>query len=100
MSRARAQSSGDGMDFPRRSRMAPFAALLAVALAGCGSRQLVATPNLLQRPGGEKQFAQCPAACQAAEMDVIYATDRAIVDGDFGPAYGYGRAKRLAYGTA
>src|SRR4051812_41397326 len=84
------------------SRM-PYALLVItcplLALAGCAGRPLVATPNLLVHQDPERYFAQCPP-CQSPDMEIVYATDRALVQRPLGPSYGYGRARRLAFGTA
>ena len=80
-------------------RSSVFAAALAcAALTGCGGgRTLVATPNLVCQ-----QDAAYFAACSSCvpEMEVLYVTDRAVIANGHGPSYGYGRAKRLAYGCA
>jgi esterase/lipase superfamily enzyme len=80
--------------------VALVALALAVAPAGCGGRQLVATPNLLTRIDADRYYAGCPAVAQAAEMEVVYATDRDAVETAAGKSYGHGRSKRVAFGTA
>lgn len=85
------------------SRSSPRSSVLFLAivcLSGC-HRYLVATPNILLHRDCRQAFDECPDACQSPDMEVIYATDRAIdkVTGA-GPSYGYQRAKWLAFGTA
>src|SRR5262245_34146470 len=76
--------------------------LLSAFLASCGChRYLVATPNLLLNNDCCRTFDTCPQCCQSPDMEVIYATDRAIdKETAVGPSYGYQRAKWLAFGTA
>lgn len=82
------------------SRRCRCVVLLALLSAGCGGRQLIAAPNLLRRADPEAFYAACPAVHRAAAMEVLYATDRAVEETGGGPAYGYGRAKRIAFGSA
>ena len=87
------------------------------AATGCQRPFLVATPNVLLREDPEKVFAACPAGCQGPDMEILYATDRDAIESEPGPSgsgvsraiayserrvisYGYGRARRLAFGTA
>jgi esterase/lipase superfamily enzyme len=90
------------MSAPRCLRVLLFAlaAVVALAPAGCQGRNLVATPNLLLHEDPQQVFAACPAVCQAPDMEVIYGTDRDAVQAIQGPSYGYGRARRLAFGVA
>ena len=76
--------------------------LLAALLLACGcQRYLVATPNLLLQRDCCRTFDGCALSCQAPDMEVIYATDRAAhKETTVGPSYGYERAKWLAFGTA
>lgn len=74
--------------------------LIAAAPAGCQRHELVATPNLLQNQNPEHVFAACSACSQGPNMDVLYATDREPRAPGDGQAYGYGRDRRLAFGTA
>ncbi len=84
------------------ARMRPILAILVLVpgLSGCGGRYLVATPHLLQNRQSCRLYADCPASCQNPDMDVVYVTDREVEAGKEGPAYGHGRAKRLAFGVA
>ena len=73
---------------------------LLMTSAGCHP-YLVATPNLLQRQDPLQVFANCAKDCQTPEAAVLYATDRAIVEASVKqPAYGHGRATKLAFGVA
>lgn len=74
---------------------------LALLTAGCQQRHLVATPNLMLHRDCRQVFENCAADCRSPDMDVIYATDRAIEhETSSGPRYGYQRTRWLAYGTA
>jgi esterase/lipase superfamily enzyme len=74
-------------------------AFVLLALAGCSNhRELVATPNLVCQQDAT-YFAACPECVKSPDMPVIYVTDRALEHDRYGPLYGYGRAKRLSYGT-
>jgi esterase/lipase superfamily enzyme len=75
-------------------------ALLALLLCGCGKRYLVDTPNLLHHQDPQITFAGCPEDCRTPAMEVLYATDRARVEGDSKTLYGSGRASHLAFGLA
>lgn len=78
----------------------PCSFLLALALAGCG-RTLVTTPNVLVNRDPLQIFGECNCDNQSPDMEVLFATDRAVTRIDQrGPGYGYGRAQWLAYGTA
>jgi len=76
--------------------------LLAALIFSCGChRYLVATPNVLLHQDCRRTLDDCPDVCQSPDMEVIYATDRAIdKPTGIGPSYGYQRAKWLAFGTA
>jgi len=74
---------------------------LLVAAVGCGGgRSLVATPYLLANSDPNAAFACCPQRCQDPAMEVIYVTDREPIAGAKTQQYGYGRSKRVAFGTA
>ena len=50
---------------------------------------------------GARMFRACHCDSPSSDMDVLYVTDRAVVQvAERGPAYGYGRAQWLAYGSA
>jgi esterase/lipase superfamily enzyme len=83
-----------------RSLVLGLAAAGAVAAAGCQGPVLVATPNVLIKQDPDHVFGACAAACQGPDMDVLYATDRDAADTPQGMSYGYGRARRLAFGVA
>ena len=78
----------------------------SVAPAGCQRPFLVATPNVLIHEDPQKVFAACPACSQGPDMELLYATDRDSVEAGVSDhfsrtlTYGYGRARRLAFGTA
>ncbi len=75
--------------------------LIIFAATGCGDRYLVNTPNILLHRDYSRTFDDTPPEFQSPEMEVIYATDRAIdKQTKDGPSYGYQRAKGLAFGTA
>ncbi|MCS7045362.1 MAG: alpha/beta hydrolase, partial [Gemmataceae bacterium] len=87
--------------FSRYRRLPPWLPAAAlVALAGC-HRYLVETPNLLRRAEWRAAIDAAPAAHRTPDIEVLYATDRAIEATDAsGPKYGYRRTKWLAFGTA
>ena len=76
--------------------------LLVTLSVTCGChRYLVATPNIFLHRDCRHTLDECPTGCQSPDMEVIYATDRAIDKNTAaGPSYGYQRAKWLAFGTA
>lgn len=75
------------------------AALLTLA-SGCAPH-LVATPNLLQHQDPQQVYADCPPDWQTSEAVVLYATDRAVIDGSAkAPSFGVGRAANLTFGVA
>jgi esterase/lipase superfamily enzyme len=78
------------------------ALLLAALCSSCGcQRHLVATPNVLLHQDCCRVFDDCADKNQSPDMEVIYATDRAIDKATgIGPSYGYQRAKWLAFGIA
>jgi esterase/lipase superfamily enzyme len=66
--------------------------------AGCGSRQLMKTPNLYLR-GDLDPFKNCPPADRNNRVDMLYATDRALEkQRGGGEGYGYRRSPSLAFG--
>lgn len=76
-----------------------FALLAVLAASGCGARPLVASPHVVTQQDPATYFERCRAGA-GAEMEVLYATDRDVDHDRHGPAYGHGRSKRLAYGSA
>lgn len=72
---------------------------LFVSASGC-TRNLVATPYVLNQKDPQQIFADCPNDCRTPNAPILYATDRAIVEhSKTYPTYGYGRASSLAFGA-
>ncbi len=68
-------------------------------LTGCAGRQLMPTPNLYVNSPVDP-FAEVVSAYQTNEVDVLYATDRVLVQTDDGNLeYGSGRSASLAFGS-
>lgn len=85
----------------RSSNRIVIGMVLAFATVGCvGGRSLVATPYLLANSDPKAAFACCPPRQQDPMMEVIYVTDREPIVGSKTLQYGYGRSKRVAFGTA
>ncbi len=68
-------------------------------LMGCGSRQLMPTPNLYVNSSVDP-FAEVVPAYQTNEVDLLYATDRLPIQDDQGNLeYSFGRSTSLAFGS-
>jgi esterase/lipase superfamily enzyme len=68
-------------------------------LAGCGSRELMPTPNLYAN-NEEALFVDLPPEFQTTTIDLLYVTDRAPIDTDDGTLeYGSGRSSSVAFGS-
>lgn len=73
-------------------------AFLAFCLFGCAQRQLIQTPNLFL-DGKIDPFKTCPPESRNNFVNILYATDRLLVDReDGGLEYGYLRSPSLAFG--
>jgi esterase/lipase superfamily enzyme len=73
---------------------------LLLALAGCGARQLMPTPNLYAW-SKDDPFADVPSALQTDHVDVLYITDRQLENNDPAhPVYGYKRSRSAAFGSS
>ncbi len=72
--------------------------LIPVWVSGCAKRELIQTPNLFL-DGKIDPFTACPPAARNNCVDILYATDRLLVDrkGE-GQEYGYQRSPSLAFG--
>ncbi len=75
--------------------------LLVGCVGGCAYRPyLAASPNFLRHRDADQFFAHCAQEEQSPIMDVLYVTDRSVECSPKGVKYGYGRAKRMGFGTA
>jgi esterase/lipase superfamily enzyme len=74
-------------------------ALLLVATACVGRRELMPTPRLYA-DSDKNPFAEVPPELRTSEITVLYVTDRTRDDDGTGsPQYGTGRSRSAAYGT-
>ena len=73
--------------------------LFSLGLWGCQTPQLMKTPNLYAT-GDINPFFECPPEYHNNEVDVLYITDRAVVDRRGGNKYyGFGRSPSVAFGS-
>ena len=93
---------------PKRTRNTLALALCAIATVlcatGCEHTGLMKTPNLYLATGNDP-FTALPAERHRVDVDLIYATDRAVVESPDEPhgtgvQYGHGRVDTLAFGRA
>ena len=78
----------------------PIPALLAavLALGGC-HRVLMPTPNVIAY-GEYDPFTNVPPVLRSSEVELLYVTDRAPIEGADGSlTHGYGRSRSLSFGS-
>src|SRR5687767_14055950 len=71
----------------------------AIALGGCGGRQLMPTPSLYVHRDIDP-FPDVPVELRNNHVDVLYLTDRAREAKPGGPKYGYKRSRSVAFGVS